>query len=226
MVTIVNPHIKRDNSYYIRKEATSLGLYIKNKHCNKDFDGWCWPGSSWYLDFTTKKVQSWWADQFHYNKYKGSTPELFAWNNMNKPSVFNGPEVSMQKDCLNLNKCEHHEWHNLYGMLFHCSMSKGLIKRTDGGKAYVSVLSSLAKSRRGDTGTRAEALVRRIEKLALAGNADLLPDTTVYNVLINCHKNLALQAKKVLYKMGKCSVEHDVITYSSVIKVYSTMGKV
>ena len=38
MVTIVNPHIKRDNSYYIRKEATSLGLYIKNKHCNKDFD--------------------------------------------------------------------------------------------------------------------------------------------------------------------------------------------
>ena len=141
MVTIVDPHMKRDNSYYIHKEATSLGLYIKDKNGDKDFDGWCWPGSSSYLDFTTEKVRSWWADQFHYSKYKGSTPELFTWNDMNEPSVFNGPEVSMQKDLLNLNKCEHREWHNLYGMLFHRSTSEGLIKRNEGGNVRPFVLS-------------------------------------------------------------------------------------
>ena len=111
MVTIIDPHIKRDNNYYIHKEATALGLYIKDKKFEKDYDGWCWPGSSSYLDFTTEKVRSWWAEQFQFSKYKGSTPELFTWNDMNEPSVFNGPEVSMQKDLLNLNKCEHREWH-------------------------------------------------------------------------------------------------------------------
>lgn len=141
MVTIIDPHIKRDINYYIHKEATSLGLYIKDKHGDQDFDGWCWPGSSSYLDFTTEKVRNWWAEQFQYSKYKGSTPELFTWNDMNEPSVFNGPEVSMQKDLLNLNKCEHREWHNLYGMLFHRSTSEGLIKRNEGGNVRPFVLS-------------------------------------------------------------------------------------
>jgi alpha 1,3-glucosidase len=68
MVTIVDPHLKRDNSYHIHKEATSNGLYIQD-HTGKDFDGWCWPGSSSYLDFTAEHVRSWWADQFAYDKY-------------------------------------------------------------------------------------------------------------------------------------------------------------
>lgn len=31
MVTIVDPHMKRDDGYHIHKEATAKGLYIKNK---------------------------------------------------------------------------------------------------------------------------------------------------------------------------------------------------
>ena len=27
------------------------------------------------------------------NKYKGSSKDLYVWNDMNEPSVFNGPEV-------------------------------------------------------------------------------------------------------------------------------------
>lgn len=129
MVTIIDPHIKRDDNYYIHKEATNRGLYIKDNTGNKDYDGWCWPGSSSYLDFTAAKVREWWASQFAYNKYKGSTSTLFTWNDMNEPSVFNGPEVSMQKDLLNLNGEEHREWHNLYGMLFHRATGEGQIRR-------------------------------------------------------------------------------------------------
>ena len=72
------------------------GLYIKDKN-GQDFDGFCWPGSSSYLDFTSGKVRQWWAEQFALDKYTGSTMELYTWNDMNEPSVFNGPEVSMQK---------------------------------------------------------------------------------------------------------------------------------
>ena len=43
MVTIVDPHIKKDDNYKIHKECTAAGHYIKNKDGN-DYEGWCWPG--------------------------------------------------------------------------------------------------------------------------------------------------------------------------------------
>lgn len=38
MVTIIDPHIKRDNGYRVHSDATAKGLYIKNKDGN-DYDG-------------------------------------------------------------------------------------------------------------------------------------------------------------------------------------------
>lgn len=38
-------------------------------------------------------MRLWWAQQFSLSKYIGSTMDLFTWNDMNEPSVFNGPEV-------------------------------------------------------------------------------------------------------------------------------------
>jgi len=141
MVTIVDPHIKRDNNYHVHKEATRLGLYIKDKHGKKDFDGWCWPGSSSYLDFTSAHVRDWWAEQFAYDKYIGSTPSLYTWNDMNEPSVFNGPEISMDKDLKNLDGVDHRNWHNIYGMLFHRATSEGLVRRNEGHNERPFVLS-------------------------------------------------------------------------------------
>lgn len=43
MVTIVDPHVKRDYSYYIHKEASDKKYYVRNKD-GGEFDGWCWPG--------------------------------------------------------------------------------------------------------------------------------------------------------------------------------------
>lgn len=93
MVTIVDPHIKRDDNYHIHKEASKNGYYVKDA-TGKDFDGWCWPGSSSYIDMVNPEIRSWWADKFAYTEYVGSTPSLYIWNDMNEPSVFNGPEVS------------------------------------------------------------------------------------------------------------------------------------
>eukprot|EP00613_Pedinella_sp_CCMP2098_P070138 CAMPEP_0171921638 /NCGR_PEP_ID=MMETSP0993-20121228/20470_1 /TAXON_ID=483369 /ORGANISM="non described non described, Strain CCMP2098" /LENGTH=937 /DNA_ID=CAMNT_0012559095 /DNA_START=98 /DNA_END=2911 /DNA_ORIENTATION=+ len=139
MVTIVDPHLKRDDGYYIHTEATAKGLYVKNKE-GGDYDGWCWPGSSSYLDFTAEHVRLWWAEQFALDKYEGSTLSLFTWNDMNEPSVFNGPEVSMPKDAKNLLGVEHREWHNLYGMYQQRATAEGQVMRS-GGKDRPFVLS-------------------------------------------------------------------------------------
>ncbi|KAF1773647.1 Glycoside hydrolase family 31, N-terminal domain [Phytophthora cactorum] len=133
MVTIIDPHIKVSQSkdkqpYYIHTEAEELGLFIKDEQGN-DFKGWCWPGESSYVDFTSAKARAWWRHQFRYENYKGSTKHLYTWNDMNEPSVFNGPEVSMRKGCKSLAGVEHREWHNLYGILFQRSTMEGQLVR-------------------------------------------------------------------------------------------------
>ena len=66
---------------------------------------------------------------FAYDKYVGSTETLYTWNDMNEPSVFNGPEVSMDKDAKSLAGVEHREWHNLYGMYMQQATAQGLLTR-------------------------------------------------------------------------------------------------
>ena len=41
-------------------------------------------------------ARDWWAQQFQLDAYKGSTKHLYVWNDMNEPSVFNGPEVHLR----------------------------------------------------------------------------------------------------------------------------------
>uniref|UniRef100_A0A7N0TZF4 Probable glucan 1,3-alpha-glucosidase n=1 Tax=Kalanchoe fedtschenkoi TaxID=63787 RepID=A0A7N0TZF4_KALFE len=131
MVTIVDPHIKRDDSFPLHKEATEKGYYVKD-FTGKDYDGWCWPGSSSYLDMLSPEIRSWWGEKFSLKNYVGSTPSLYIWNDMNEPSVFNGPEVTMPRDALHVGAVEHREVHNAYGYYFHMATSDGLIMRGKG----------------------------------------------------------------------------------------------
>ncbi|XP_046694477.1 neutral alpha-glucosidase AB isoform X3 [Silurus meridionalis] len=128
MVTIVDPHIKVDSGYQIYNEIRAKNFYVKNKD-GADYEGWCWPGSAGYPDFTNPEMRAWWASQFAYDKYEGSMENLYTWNDMNEPSVFNGPEVTMHKDML-LGRWENRDVHNLYGLYVHMATAEGLIRRS------------------------------------------------------------------------------------------------
>ncbi|KAJ3133689.1 hypothetical protein HK100_004149 [Physocladia obscura] len=130
MVSIVDPHIKSDDGYLVSKKATELGLWVKNKDGNH-FDGWCWPGTSHWIDYLNPEGRKFWAEQFKYSNYEGSTKNLYTWNDMNEPSVFNGPEITMQKDNLHFGGYEHREVHNIYGTLLHRSTAEGHLLRSD-----------------------------------------------------------------------------------------------
>ena len=43
MVTIVDPHIRRDDEYYVYKQAVTAGHLVHNKD-GAVYEGWCWPG--------------------------------------------------------------------------------------------------------------------------------------------------------------------------------------
>ena len=72
-------------------------------------------GSSGWLDFLNPEVRQFWANKLQLSEYVGSTPDLYTWNDMNEPSVFNGPEVTMHKDAKHFGGWEHRDVHNLYG---------------------------------------------------------------------------------------------------------------
>jgi alpha 1,3-glucosidase len=133
MVTIVDPHIKRASGYRIHEDAQRLGYYVKNKERN-DYDGWCWPGSSSWLDFMDPVIRSWWSDQFSFDKYEGSAINLYTWNDMNEPSVFNGPEVTMHKDNKHYGGWEHRDVHNIYGMWQQAATADGIVRRSGGAE--------------------------------------------------------------------------------------------
>jgi alpha 1,3-glucosidase len=87
MVTIVDPHIKKDDGYNFHKEIEAKDLLVKNKDGN-NFEGWCWPGSSSYPDFLNPEMRKIWAENFKFESYRGSSPILYTWNDMNEVSIY------------------------------------------------------------------------------------------------------------------------------------------
>ncbi|XP_047330100.1 probable glucan 1,3-alpha-glucosidase [Impatiens glandulifera] len=180
MVTIVDPHIKRDDSFPLHNEATKKGYYIKDSSSN-DFDGWCWPGSSSYIDVVSPEIRSWWAGKLSFTSYNGSTRSLYIWNDMNEPSVFNGPEVTMPRDSLHVGGFEHRELHNAYGYYFNMATTDGLVQRCDGkdrpfvlSRAFFSGSQKYGAVWTGDNTANWEHLkvsVPMVLTLGLTGNA-------------------------------------------------------
>ena len=147
MVTIVDPHMKRDTNYAVHTTALEKDYYVKTS-TDGVYEGWCWPGSVSYLDFFVPDVRQYWADQFSLTNYAHSTNHLFTWNDMNEPSVFNGPEVTMPKDCRHLHGAvEHRDVHNMYGFYNHMATAQGLQQR-EGKRPFVLTRSFFAGSQR------------------------------------------------------------------------------
>lgn len=149
LVVIIDPHIKNQNNYPVVDELKSKDLGVKNKEGNL-FEGWCWPGSSHWIDGFNPAARTWWKSLFKYDRFKGTMNNVWLWNDMNEPSVFNGPEVSMPHDNLHHGNWEHRDVHNIYGMTFHNATHHALIERTKGEilRPFVLTRSFFAGSQR------------------------------------------------------------------------------
>ncbi|KAG8628165.1 hypothetical protein KVT40_004038 [Elsinoe batatas] len=128
LVVIIDPHIKNTDSYYVVEELKNKGLATNNKDGNI-YEGWCWPGSSYWIDAFNEKARKWWTELFQYASFPHSKPNMWLWNDMNEPSVFNGPETTMPKDNLHHGGWEHRDVHNLNGLTFHNATYHALLAR-------------------------------------------------------------------------------------------------
>ncbi|CAB3247164.1 unnamed protein product [Arctia plantaginis] len=142
MVIIIDPHIKREAGYFVHEDCTDKGYYVKDKD-GKDYEGWCWPGSSSYIDFLDPVSSQYYSDRYLYENFPGTSKDVHFWNDMNEPSVFNGPEITMPKDCQHYKPpqdghegvssyWEHRHIHNEYGLFVIRASHSGILKRDEG----------------------------------------------------------------------------------------------
>ncbi|VDL71495.1 unnamed protein product [Nippostrongylus brasiliensis] len=107
LVTIVDPHIRKDSKYPVYAEAKKESLFVK-KRDGTIYEGNCWPGDSSYIDFLNPEARQFWADQFAFDK------------------------VTMEKDLVHHGGLEHREVHNIYGFYNHESTYAGQLARSNG----------------------------------------------------------------------------------------------
>uniref|UniRef100_A0A665WHS9 Glucosidase, alpha; neutral C n=1 Tax=Echeneis naucrates TaxID=173247 RepID=A0A665WHS9_ECHNA len=148
LVVISDPHIKADPDWSLFCEARDGGHFVKDRE-GRLYRGSCWPGECCYVDFSSPDTRAWYSSCFGLDRYKGSTPSLHVWNDMNEPSVFDGPEQTMPKDAVHYGGWEHRELHNLYGFYQHMATLEGLITRSGGSeRPFILSRSFFAGSQR------------------------------------------------------------------------------
>lgn len=150
LVVIVDPHIK--NNYYISEGIIDNDIGVKDlsiKSVDQTYHGHCWPGDSIWIDSLNPKSQQFWDLQFKMGTdLLGYSTNGHLWNDMNEPSIFNGPETSAPKDLVHYEDYEHRSIHNLYGLTFHESTYNALIKRNPNQRPFILTRSFFAGSQR------------------------------------------------------------------------------
>lgn len=70
MVTIVDPHLKKDPEWPVYSSLIESDLAVKAADGKSNFEGNCWPGTSVWTDYTNPKARDWWAELFNFSNYK------------------------------------------------------------------------------------------------------------------------------------------------------------
>ena len=172
LIAIIDPHIKKEDGYDLYDEGNSLDLWVKDPSGHNTYEGWCWPGASVWPDYLNPKVREWWAKKFDPTYFPGDKDCLVdIWNDMNEPSVFNGPEVSAPRDLRYFGGFENRDIHNMYGFLMTQATYEGLAKYRPLDRPFILTRSFFAGSQRycaawtGDNQARWEHLKMTVPML-------------------------------------------------------------
>ena len=135
LVIIIDPHLKRTRDYWLYAEAQDKKVLVKDTDGKSEYEGWCWSGSASWLDMFEPASWKWWSSQFAlvgskaFGKIKANARNVFVWNDMNEPAIFNGPEITSPKDVIHAGGWEHRDLHNINGILFHNQTAAALRDR-------------------------------------------------------------------------------------------------
>lgn len=154
VVSIVDPHPEKEKGYAPYDSGMAGDHFVKRTD-GTVFEGPVWPsqaakdpGMSVFPDFSRPETRDWWGSM-----YKGLVDDGVAgiWNDMNEPSVFIAPAITMPLDLVFDNEGERtstREIHNVYGQLMSRSTFEGLSKLRPNERPFVLTRASFAGGQR------------------------------------------------------------------------------
>ncbi|MGD0940177.1 MAG: glycoside hydrolase family 31 protein [Terracidiphilus sp.] len=154
LVVIADLHIARQpNVGYVPYDSGLAGdQFVKNPD-GSAYVGKVWPGAAVFPDFTQSRTRQWWG-----TLYKNFIADGVAgfWNDMNEPSVFDGPGKTMPDDTqhridepgFRQRTATHLEIHNIYGMQNSRGTYEGELALRPNERPFVMTRASFAGGQR------------------------------------------------------------------------------
>jgi alpha-glucosidase len=154
LVVITDLHVaKQPNVGYAPYDTGIAGDHFVRNPDGSNFVGKVWPGPAVFPDFTQSQTRQWWG-----TLYKDFIRDGVAgfWNDMNEPSVFDGPDKTMPDDVqhridepgFRKRNATHLEIHNIYGMENARSTYEGELALRPSERPFVMTRATFAGGQR------------------------------------------------------------------------------
>jgi alpha-glucosidase len=154
VVAITDLHIAYlPNANYTPYDSGIAGDHFVKNPDNSVYVGKVWPGPSVFPDFTRKSTRKWWGSLYTQFVHDGVSG---FWNDMNEPSVFDGPKLTMPDDVKHRieqpgfqpRTTTHLEIHNVYGMENSRATYDGLLALSPDQRPFVLTRATYAGGQR------------------------------------------------------------------------------
>jgi alpha-glucosidase len=148
-IWMIDPGVKKEKNYFVSESGTKGNLWVQTAD-RKIFHGNVWPGVCTFPDFTMPETRTWWSGL--YGDFMATGIDG-VWNDMNEPSVFDGPDGSMpgtnwHRGGGDLMAGTHLRYHNVYGMLMVKASRVGILNANPGKRPFVLSRSGFLGSNR------------------------------------------------------------------------------
>lgn len=154
LVTITDLHIAHapNQGYAPYDSGHASDQFVKNPD-GSEFVGVVWPGPAVFPDFTRAQTREWWGGL--YKQFVNDGVAGF-WNDMNEPSVFDGPGKTMPLDTVHrieepgfaTRTATHAEIHNVFGLENARATYEGLLKLRPDERPFVLTRATFAGGQR------------------------------------------------------------------------------
>lgn len=154
LVTITDLHIAHaPNQNYAPYDSGHAGDHFVKNPDGSEFVGVVWPGPAVFPDFTRSQTRDWWGGL--YQEFVKDGVSGF-WNDMNEPSVFDGPDKTMPLNTVHridepgfaTRTATHSEIHNIVGLENARATFEGLLKLRPDERPFVLTRATFAGGQR------------------------------------------------------------------------------
>jgi len=147
VVVMIDPGIKAEKGYRVYDQGVEGDHFVKNPDGTL-YEGKVWPGKCVFPDFHREETRAWWGTLY---KDLIAMGVRGVWNDMNEPSVFDGPGNTMPLGVVHRirgKEMPHAYAHNTYGMHMVRATREGIRKLRPNERVFVLTRASYAGGQR------------------------------------------------------------------------------